>query len=466
MQDVSVSSNPSTATRGLDRSKPGILLRAALLTTTVLLCSFSTAMGQAGSLDSTFATGGIFLDSAGIFNNMGTIGTVVGLQSNGQIIVGGQIGFAAAVVRLNTNGTLDSSFGTGGTVTISFPGSNDGPSQVVGVAVQSDGKILAAISNSSADNSPLFILARLDTNGSLDTAFGTAGIVETTINPPFGATLDVMALQPNGKILLAGASAMARYDTSGQLDTTFGTGGIATILAITPTAIALQPDGKILIADGGNSTAGIQPFGPGFASPGGTISRYKTNGAIDATFGIFGQAASVAAISAITVEIQNGCVSTCNILVAGTAFGDTGNPGFGLVRFKSSGTIDTTFGTKGGVITSFSPSNSGFTDHLASAFAVVLQANGDIVAAGAAGPPSGATAAASAFALARYSGTGVLDPTFGSSGEVTTLFGNNTAAIYALALQSNGDIVAVGSSQHNVQGNQTGGIVVARYLAQ
>src|SRR5579864_1403091 len=144
---------------GVHRSKPSIFLRAALLTTTVLLCSFSTAMGQAGSLYSTFATGGIFLDSAGIFNNMGTIGTVVGLQSNGQIIVGGRIGFAAAVVRLNTNGTLDSSFGTGGTVTVSFPGSNDDPSQVVGAAVQSDGKILAGISNSFADDSPLFILA-------------------------------------------------------------------------------------------------------------------------------------------------------------------------------------------------------------------------------------------------------------------------------------------------------------------
>jgi uncharacterized delta-60 repeat protein len=106
----------------------------------------------------------------------GTTGAVVLLQSDGKIIAGGQIGFDAAVVRLNTNDTLDSSFGTGGAVTISFPGSNNGPSQVIGVAVQSDGKILAGISNANSDDNPLFIVARLDTDGIVDTTFGTAGI--------------------------------------------------------------------------------------------------------------------------------------------------------------------------------------------------------------------------------------------------------------------------------------------------
>jgi uncharacterized delta-60 repeat protein len=430
-----------------------------------LVCTSTLAMAQAGSLDTTFGTGGVFIDSAGLFNNAGTTGAVVAIQADGKILAGGQIGFAAAVVRLNTNGTLDNSFGTGGTVIISFPGSNNGPAQVIGIAVQSDGKILAGISNASADDNPLFILARLDSNGSVDTTFGTAGVVETEVNPPFGAPLDVMALQPDGKILLAGSSAMVRYETTGQLDATFGISGIATILAASPTAIALQPDGKILIADGGASVANIQEPGPGFASPAGVLSRYNANGVVDNTFGIFGQAASVAAGSAIAVLTQNGCVSTCDILMGGTSLVNNGT-GFGIVRFSSTGSIETTFGRGGGAITSFSAAFLATTNRFASAFALSLPANGEIVAAGAAGPPSGAPAQASAFALARYASTGILDNAFGSGGKVTTAFGNNTAGIYAIALQSDGKIVVVGSSQHLVQGNQAGGLVVARYRSQ
>ena len=431
-------------------SKSGIICRATLLVCAALVCTSTFAMAQAGSLDKTFGTAGIFTDSAGLFNNAGTTGAIVALQGDGKILAAGQIGFGAGVVRLNANGTFDASFGTTGTALINFPGSNNGPSQVIGLAIQSDGKILAGISNLNSDDNPRFILARLDSTGALDNTFGTAGIVETLI-PPFGAALDLMALQPDGKILLAGSSVMARYETTGQLDTTFGTGGIATILAINPTALALQTDGKILIADGGASTATSPEPGPGFSSPAGAISRYNTNGAVDNTFGIFGQAASVAAVSAMVLETQNGGVSTFNILVAGTS----GNGlGFGLVRFSSNGNIDTAFGRNGGTITRFTNS--------ASAFALIVQANGEIVAAGATGSPFGP----SAFALARYHSIGSLDSGFGVGGTVTTTFGNNIAAIYALALQNDGKMIVVGSSQHGTQGNQPGGLVVARYLSE
>jgi uncharacterized delta-60 repeat protein len=131
--------------------------------------------------------------------------------------------------------------------------------------------------------------------------------------------------------------------------------------------------------------------------------------------------------------------------------------GFGLVRFSSNGNIDTSFGKRGGVVTSFTP-----TEPLASAFALVLQTNGDIVAAGSAGAPG----QGDDFALARYNSSGVIDTTFGSSGKAITAFGTNGAAIYALALQSDGKIVAAGFSLQSLQGGQVGGLVVARYLAQ
>ena len=430
-------------------SKSGIVCRATLLVGAALVCTSTLAKAQAGSLDQTFGAGGVFTDSAGLFNNEGTTGEVVALQGDGKILAAGQIGLEPGIVRLNTNGTLDSSFGTGGAVVIG----NIGQSQVIGIAVQSDGKILTGISNITNDDIAKFILARLNSNGALDTTFGTAGIVVTII-PPSGAFPDIMALQPDGKILLAGSSEMARYETTGNLDSTFGKGGIASILAASPTAIALQPDGKILIADGGALTAMFPEPGPGFSSPAGAISRYKTNGAVDNTFGILGQAASVAAVSAMVVETQNGSVP--NILVAGTVVTGGNGTGFGLVRFSSNGRIDTAFGGNGGTITRFTT--------LTSAFALGVQADGKIVAAGAAA--TGASSGASAFALARYLNIGSLDSGFGLGGKATTAFGNNLAAIYALAIQSDGKIVVVGTSQHGTQGDQPGGIVVARYLSE
>jgi uncharacterized delta-60 repeat protein len=424
-------------------------------------------MAQAGMLDPTFGVRGVFTDSAGEFNNAGTFGTVVALQSNGKIVVGGQIGFSTGVVRLNANGTLDSAFGVGGTVT-SILGGNDGECQVMGLAIQTDGKIVVGISNLEQGFGPMFILARLNVNGSLDSTFGSAGVVETQIGS-FGAVASVLALQPDGKILLAGGGAMARYNSNGQLDSTFGSGGIATILVTGPTAIALQPDGKILLAAGGSVVAfSAPPPGVSFAQAAGIISRYNTNGSLDTSFGISGEAASVAVAGAIAVQTEGGCAGDCKILVGGTVDSlniTNGNSiGFGLVRYNSSGSVDTTFGEGGAVTTTFAP-----TEPSATPFALALQTNGDIVTAGSAGVFAGAGFVTQAdFALARYSNAGALDTTFGFGGEVTTSFGTNQAAIYALALQSDGKIVAVGTSLKNASnpGGQDGGIVVARYLAQ
>src|SRR5580704_3707809 len=177
------------------------MVRSALLAGAALIVSSGPAMAQAGKLDPTFGVAGVFT------NSLGTLLTVAAVESNGKIIVGGEISPEAAVVRLNVNGTLDSTFGAGGAVSISFPGDDFSGAQVIGLAIQSDGKIVAAISNFQQGFGPVFILARLNVNGSLDTTFGTGGIVETQVGPSsgsFGAVASVLALQPDGKILLAG----------------------------------------------------------------------------------------------------------------------------------------------------------------------------------------------------------------------------------------------------------------------
>jgi uncharacterized delta-60 repeat protein len=126
------------------------------------------------------------------------------------------------------SGTLDASFGTGGKVTTDFAGSGDGAGAI---AVQPDGKLVAAggaTINGQAD----FALARYNSNGTLDTSFSTGGRVTTDFGGRYEGASSV-ALQWDGKIVVAGGSviglydnfALARYNSNGTLDTSFGTGG-------------------------------------------------------------------------------------------------------------------------------------------------------------------------------------------------------------------------------------------------
>jgi uncharacterized delta-60 repeat protein len=479
MKEVGVLNRGSAVERQirtkLSKVSMGKVVRSVLLACAALIISSSPAMAQAGRLDATFGVGGVFTDTAGV------LGTAVAVQSNGKIVVGGEVGFEAAVLRLNANGALDSTFGSGGAASITFPGDLFDGARVVGLAIQSDGKIVAGISNFNQGFGPLFLLARLNVNGSLDNTFGSGGVVETQIGPvggSFGGVASVLALQPDGKILLAGQNAepegasgvIARYDANGQLDNTFGSGGIVATPVAAPTAIALQPDGKILLASGGTVVA-FDATNPGVSlnQVAGTVSRYNSNGSLDTSFGISGQVASVAAAGAIVVEKDGVCSSTCKIVVAGTVTTslniNNGNGfGFGVIRYNTDGIVDRTFGQAGAASTSFTPSEPEATP-----FALAIQSNGDILAAGTAGQPGNPVFVTQAdFALARYTAGGVADTTFGSSGEVTTAFGTNLAAIYAVALQSDGKIVAVGGSLQNLQnpGGKAGGIVVARYLGQ
>jgi uncharacterized delta-60 repeat protein len=470
MKEVRISKHAPTLGRRILVQLKNIKLESILcgvLVASAALSAFANpAMAQAGKLDLTFGAGGIFIESAGEFNNTGTFGTAIALQSNGEIVAGGQIGFNTGVIRLNANGTLDSTFGKGGTVS-AILGSNDGNCQVIGLVLQTDGKIVVGITNLQQGFGPLFIVARLNTNGSLDTTFGSGGIVETQVGT-FGVAASALALQSDGKILLAGSGAMARYLSNGSLDSSFGSGGIAATPISGPTAIAEQPDGKILLAAGGPAQgASATPVGLAYAftQVAGVISRYDANGSLDTSFGTAGQAGSLAVVSAIAVENSGGCVSTCNILAAGMIANNpsTGSSvlsvGFGVVRYNSNGSVDSTFGTGGGVTNSFTPQ-----EPLAMPFALALQTNGDIVAAGTAGQVGSPIFVTQAdFALARYTSSGTLDTTFGSNGEATMAFGTNEAAIYGLTIQTDGKIVAVGTS---LAGNQAGGLVVARYLGQ
>jgi uncharacterized delta-60 repeat protein len=178
------------------------------------------------------------------------------LQADGKLLIGGYSRSGFLVVRFMTNGTLDTSFGTNGSSTVSV-GISDNYCHTL--LLQSDGKIVLSGSAITTGNNFDFVLLRFNSDGSLDTGFGTNGIVTTNfVSGPRPSKEETAAgiLQPDGKIVVGGYSdqkfALARYLTSGALDTSFGTGGIVTSAIGSNDwikSLALQSwDGKIVAA--------------------------------------------------------------------------------------------------------------------------------------------------------------------------------------------------------------------------
>jgi uncharacterized delta-60 repeat protein len=189
--------------------------RLPMVVCTLLLSSSAMLMAQAGSLDPTFGIGGIVTTP----NTCTAVATAI--QTDGKILVAGsvpncsQFGGVLGLARYNTDGSLNSTFGTGGIV-------SNSATQAFAMALQSDGKIIVGAGSDESDF-PLELL-RFNTNGSLDTTFGNGGVVS------FGDFFFVpfpggIVVQPNGHIVVAvGASrsAFLRFLPNGQLDSSFG----------------------------------------------------------------------------------------------------------------------------------------------------------------------------------------------------------------------------------------------------
>jgi uncharacterized delta-60 repeat protein len=288
-----------------------------------------------GSLDTSFGSGGKVTTSFGGY--LDAANSVVE-QSDGRIVVAGytqDLSFENgrfALARYNSNGSLDTSFGSGGKVTTSFGSGTD--NLAAGVVLQSDGRIVAA--GSSRTTAQRFALARYNTNGSLDTSFGSGGLV-TTAFAGQDAGASGVAVAPDGRIIAAGSAdngnnsrfALARYNSNGGLDTSFGSGGTVTTgfssnPQDTATSVAVQLDGRILAA-GSNLNGSSNRFG---------LARYNSNGSLDTLFGSGGLVTTSFAgtgSNAAAVAVQR----DGRIVVAGTAYNDI-NSQFGLARYQGS----------------------------------------------------------------------------------------------------------------------------------
>jgi uncharacterized delta-60 repeat protein len=408
----------------------------------------SAAPISAGDLDPSFGENGTVTTDLG---PEGESVNAIAVQPDGKIVAAGEAAWGAefGLVRYNPDGTLDLTFGDGGTVATDIP-----PSGAYALAIQADGGIVAA------GGGRRFALVRYAPDGDLDPTFGGDGVVTTNFNPEYDLAYGV-AIQTDGKIVAAGVSsiearpyfddtkiAVARYNADGSLDTSFGGDGRVTT-NYTGTydaafAVLIQTDGRIVVA----GTAGAYRR---FA-----LARYNPDGSRDSGFGDMGKVTTRFIphgpdqfATAIAVQADG------RLVAVGT---ETTAVGFALARFESDGALDPTFGEDGMVTTDFLTRHDlGYVGGWARG--VAIQADGKIVAAGGAPVGSGGD---TEFALARYQPDGTLDASFGGDGRITTEWstdGNDSAL--AIAIQSDGKIVAGGRSSDGPDG----AFALARYLA-
>jgi len=390
----------------------------------------SPVWAAAGELDTTFDTDGKVTTSIGSGDDY--VNSVV-LQSDGKIVAAGYSyngsNYDFAIVRYNTDGSLDTTFDTDGKVTTPIASGDD---RAYSVVLQSDGKIVAAgYSYNGSDND--FAIVRYNTDGSLDTTFDTDGKVTTQIGSGSEIANSVV-LQSDGKIVAAGSSdngsnydfAIVRYNTDGSLDTTFDTDGKVTTpigsRSDTAYGVVLQSDGKI-VAAGYSFNGSDNDF---------AIVRYNTNGSLDTTFDTDGKVTTpIGSRSEIAFSVV--LQSDGKIVAAGSS--DNGsNYDFAIVRYNTDGSLDTTFDTDGKVTTPIGSRSD-------TAYGVVLQSDGKIVAAG-----YSFNGSDNDFAIVRYNTNGSLDTTFGTGGKVTTPIGSGNEEANSVVLQSDGKIVVAGSS--------------------
>ncbi|MBN2148938.1 MAG: hypothetical protein JW726_16235 [Anaerolineales bacterium] len=226
-----------------------------------------------GTLDTTFGVDGVV-------TSVSTAGFAVALQGDGKIVVCGVRGGDFLLARFTLDGSPDTTFDSDGWLTTDFGNTEFGQA----VALQADGKILAG-GYTYYDIYSDFALARYNTDGSLDTSFSSDGKVITDFSGGSDKISDV-TVQPNGMILAVGYAvtdqvenfALARYTPDGELDASFdGDGMVTTAFPGTGAygeAVALQPDGKIVVAG----------WWFGLASMDFALARYNSNGSLDATF--------------------------------------------------------------------------------------------------------------------------------------------------------------------------------------
>lgn len=428
-------------------------LRAVALS--LLFIAASTDVFAApGDLDPTFGTGGKVITVLPDDNRA----QKMAIQPDGKIVVQGRglLGGNLStnfLTRYNSNGTLDTGFGTDGTVIISYATTFEDFQH--GLAILSDGKILVSgdVYKPLANESD-FAVFRFNSNGSRDTSFGTDGVAVAQVSrrDDYGYTMQV---QPDGKIVVVGFVrkadpltsdvGVARFNADGTIDTAFGTNGKLIIAIPTNTNFALAyhfdilPDGKLLLI--GRTTNQNNASRKVF------LSRINADGTLDTSFGTSG--VLLPEFNQLDNFVYQFALQPDGKIVFPTSNSSGGvTQSSTVVRLNPNGTLDTSFGTNGTVVIPTSEGRFGYS--------VLIQPNGKILAA-----LQTSGAAPIRFAIIRLNADGSRDTSFGSNGIVTTLLASFTNSVSDLKLQPDGKLIACGNVKNSA--TEESDIGLARY---
>lgn len=420
--------------------------------TFILLLSISTCLhAQVGDLDVSFGDSGKVITAI----NGNEKGYGIAMQSDSKIVVAGYssdptFGENFICIRYNTDGTLDNSFGIGGIVSTDVQlGSDD---RAKSIAIQNDGKIvLAGYSDDGSDRNAAIV--RYNTNGSLDATFGTAGVVLTDFeNNQQDVVNRVRIHNLTGNIIIGGETVinstkskpvLARYTSNGTLDASFNTTGIR-LLWIT----SLDQQYKFSLEDfqvktNGKITAvGWRDFPSQSWSSDYWACQVNSNGSMDATFSTDGVNTYNGSFNGHDRAFSMLFKNNGNILLSGAGYVDDLQYDFTAFELTSAGGVATPL-TQIEYNTQVIPQDF--------CYGMVEDGNNEYVLVGSSGNTSNKS-----ITMSRLNTDLTLDTAFGTSGKVINDFGSNSLnEAFDVTIQADGKIVLVGYTGNN--------IVVARY---
>ncbi|MBL7204443.1 MAG: hypothetical protein ISS63_08925 [Desulfobacteraceae bacterium] len=296
-----------------------------------------------GTLDSAFGTDGIVVYDGGKGNDCGRLVTI---HADGKIILTGYSNngedYDILTMRYNSDGTLDTSFGTNGIAIYNNSNRND---YGRAIAIQADGKIVVT-ARSTGDSTSMAMILRYKGDGTLDNTFGTNGVV--TYEGGHGNDgFRGVAIQADGKIVVSGYTKIAtgfdvltaRYNSDGALDSTFGTNGVATYDGghgdDGARGVVIQSDGKIVVSGGYYNGTDLDVL----------VLRYNSDGTSDNAFGTNG---------VVSYDSGKGNDNGRRLAIQGgnkiVVTGNTPNGADGnvlILRYNVDGSPDSTFGSNG-----------------------------------------------------------------------------------------------------------------------
>lgn len=390
-----------------------------------------------GTIDYTFGTDGkVYSEGVIPFKDN------LKIQPDGKFIVGSKKYLGANGInyegfefdRYSQHGVLDTAFGTDGKVITSF---GNVSSKISSFALLPDGKFIASGAYSPINQSSSIAIVKYNNDGSLDTSFDTDGKVITTFGTGSSCYGVYITSNLNGKIIVAATVitsnttvlnfGLIQYNPNGSLDTTFDGDGKA--LSIIDDgfygikSVTKDENGKYLV----NFTDGNLNFYS-------VIRKYNTDISLDSTFGTNGKIQ--ASFDLGLNGAQNATITTDSkiVIVGNFVSNDYTSNNFGIAKYNSNGTLDTTFDTDGKLTTKFEYSS----DELKK---IIVLPDNKIIAIGTSRYRQPNNAGFSNIVLSKYNSNGSLDVSFGNSGKVYSVFGENVYTILNFVVQTDGKIL-------------------------